>query len=346
MKKISFNLLTIFILVFTCFSCSKMDNTLHNDLIDFCFNYEYNVPGTELSYNFMWDGYDLNNKYGPKLDKENRLYSYLTEYLKPTNLYYLVYFNKNLLEENKNNFYEYEKKYSHNISNYHFSKYDEENIIDGKYYFSYQRQTSKNSSDIKYFTKNSLDDIKFIEDGYQLVFCATSKNAIIKENISKQKIINKEITIYKRVELKYIEETNAFVEYIFSGYEADNQKRINEAYNYVGEMVEVYPETYEEITSTSYPKLGMKDYNLVKTVSSEIVFDNDQRYLLLPRYLIVNSEKIDLLSNEVESDDDIYGDYKNQFKDAFFKEMDEKLSNYIYALYDYDKVSKIMQSNN
>ncbi len=346
MKKMHFNLLVIVMLVLTCFSCSKTEDTIHNELIDFYFNYEYNVPGTELSYNYMWDGYDLNNKYGPKLDKDNRLYSYLTEYLEPTNQYYLVYFERNLLDENKNNFYEYEKKYSHNKSNYHFSEYDEENIIDGKYYFSYQRRTSKNSRDIKYLIKNNLDDINFIEDGYQLVFCATSRKAIIKENISKQKIINKEITIYKRIELKYIEETNLFEEYIFSGYEAENQSRINEAYNYVGEMVEVYPETYEQIKSTSYPKLGMKDYNLIKTISCKIVFDNDIRYILLPRYLIDNAEKIDLLSNEIELDDDIFGNYKDAFKDAIYMEMDNKIGNYIYALYEYDKVSKIMQSNN
>lgn len=185
MKKKGFNLLIIFMLSFICFSCSKTEDTIHNELIDFYFNYEYNVPGTQLSYNYMWDGYDLNNKFGLKLDKEDRLYSYLTEYLEPTNQYYLVYFKRNLLEENKKNFYEYEKRNSHNQSNYHFSKYDEENIIDGKYYFSYQRQTTKKSKDIKYFIKNSLEEIQFIEEDYQLVFCATARKAVIKENISK-----------------------------------------------------------------------------------------------------------------------------------------------------------------
>ena len=45
----------------------------------------------ELSYKFLWDGYDLENKFGPNIPESERFYTYLTEYKECDDKFYLVY---------------------------------------------------------------------------------------------------------------------------------------------------------------------------------------------------------------------------------------------------------------
>ena len=86
------------IMILTCSECgytikdtSLDDTSIKNQLLEYNFSSLLSVPGRQLSYNFLWEGYDTENKYGPNINKENRLYTYLTEYLEEENGYHLLY---------------------------------------------------------------------------------------------------------------------------------------------------------------------------------------------------------------------------------------------------------------
>lgn len=346
-----FMLLGVIFLSPVCIGCEKENDYKFNShkieeaLMSFEFNYVFDVPGSELSYNHLWEGFDLENKFGPNIPKEERLFTYLTEYFENDNQYYLVYLKKNLIEEYEVWLQEYENNMANDIYNYHFSKYDEKHIIDGKYYFCFQKLSSKDSEDIVYYTANNLDNVKYTVDDYQLVFCATSKQAIIKENISKQELINKRITLYKRVELIFDHQYGTLKEYVFPNNEKLNQNMVKEMFDYVGEMIEVYPETYKDIEFSSYPILGMKNYFFQESVRSKVVIEDGKKYFLLPRYIDLNDEKLDLLSDDTDLFfyDDVFRKYKEEFKDALVKETTVTEGSYLCALYDYEKVVNIIK---
>ena len=94
----------------------------------------------------------------------------------------------------------------------------------------------------------------------------------------------------------------------------------------------------------SYPVLGMNNYFFAESIRSEVVIENGERCLLLPRYIISSTGGLDLLSDETNFffDDDVFREYKDEFKDAFVKETTTSGS-YLWGLYDYEKVVKIIE---
>ena len=50
-----------------------------------------------MSYAYLWDGYDMNNKFGPNIAKENKLATYLTLYGDIEDYYYLAYISKDTI---------------------------------------------------------------------------------------------------------------------------------------------------------------------------------------------------------------------------------------------------------
>lgn len=321
------------------------DNETKEALINFKFDYQFNIPDSDLSYNYLWKGYDLENKFGPSIPKEDRLFTYLTEYLEKDSQYYLVYLKEDLIEEYKEWLQEYENNFSKDADNYHFTKYDEQHIIDGKYYFCFQTLSNNDTKNIAYYTTDRLDNIEYTINNYQLVFCATSKQAVIKENISKQEVINKNITLYKRVELIFDDSNKTIKEYAFTNEERINQNMVKEMFDYVGEMIEVYPETYKEMEYGSYPILGMKNYFCQESVRSKVIIENGEKYFLLPRYIVSDDETLDLLSDETDLFfyDDVFREYKEEFKEALIKETTITEESYLCALYDYEKVINIIK---
>ncbi len=321
------------------------DNETKEALINFKFDYQFNVPDSDLSYNYLWKGYDLENKFGPSISKEDRLFTYLTEYREKDNQYYLVYLKEDLIEEYKEWLQEYENIFSKDADNYHFTKYDEQHIIDGKYYFCFQTLSNNDTKNIAYYTTDRLDNIEYTINNYQLVFCATSKQAVIKENISKQEVINKNITLYKRVELIFDDSNKTIKEYAFTNTERISQNMVKEMFDYVGEMIEVYPETYKEMEYGSYPILGMKNYFCQESVRSKVITENGEKYFLLPRYIVSDDETLDLLSDETDLFfyDDVFREYKEEFKEALIKETTITEDSYLCALYDYEKVINIIK---
>lgn len=74
------------------------------------FNYEIYKPGTQMSYAYLWDGYDMNNKFGPNIAKENKLATYLTLYGDIEDYYYLAYISKDTIANGMEWLSNYEKK--------------------------------------------------------------------------------------------------------------------------------------------------------------------------------------------------------------------------------------------
>lgn len=349
-----FLMLGVILMSTICTGCEKGNNNSINKiddnetkeaLINFKFDYQFIIPDSDLSYNYLWKGYDLENKFGPSIPKEDRLFTYLTEYLEKDSQYYLVYLKEDLIEEYEVWLQEYENNFSKDADNYHFTKHDEQHIIDGKYYFCFQKLSNNDTENIAYYTTDRLDNIKYTINDYQLVFCATSKQAVIKENISNQEVINKNITLYKRVELIFDDSNKTLKEYAFTNKEKINQNMVKEMFDYVGEMIEVYPETYKEMEYSSYPILGMKNYFCQKSVRSKVVIENGKKYFLLPRYIISDDETLDLLSDEIDLFfyDDVFREYKEEFKEALIKETTITEDSYLCALYDYEKVINIIK---
>lgn len=57
---------------------NKIDyNEIKEALINFKFDYQFNVPDSDLSYNYLWKGYDLENKFGHSIPKEYRYFQFL-----------------------------------------------------------------------------------------------------------------------------------------------------------------------------------------------------------------------------------------------------------------------------
>ena len=138
MKKI----IVLFVVSMFCFVCflgcenttgnlnekyfSEVENDRKDKVKNYDFTYEYNVPGAQLSYNYLWEGFDLENKFGLNLSEDKRLFTYLTEYEEQSDKYELVYLKQDLILENKQILMEYEQNNCQDQANYHFTAYDEE----------------------------------------------------------------------------------------------------------------------------------------------------------------------------------------------------------------------------
>ena len=316
------------------------DANLISDLANYDLKYELVVPGNSMTYNYLWDGYasaDVNKSL------EVRYYTYLTEYKACDEKYYLLYLKTNALPKYEDEGLNYEDMRSHDPYNYHFSSYASEEIIDGKYLNAFKLASDKDYSELKMYVVDDISNIKFKVDDYQLIFAAKKKDATIKENVSLAKAINKDITLYVKYDLIFNDFNVSPSYYTFKTSEADNQKKLNEAFAVTGEVLEAFPIEYEDKTCVYVPNFGLNIYKNFHRL--EVLEEDGSKYLLLPRYE-VNDNK-DLLSLDYEAflNEDIYGNYKELFKDSFVKATSEVSNGYIMGLYDYDKVSSIISNN-
>lgn len=83
-----------------------------------------------MSYAYLWDVYDMNNKFGPNIAKENKLATYLTLYGDIEDYYYLAYISKDTIANGMEWLSNYEKNNHNDTNNYHFSSYQDNNTID------------------------------------------------------------------------------------------------------------------------------------------------------------------------------------------------------------------------
>lgn len=66
-------------------------------------------------------------------------FSFLTEYKENDNTYYLAYIKQSKISEYKSYMQGYEDNNDVGDQNYHFVSYDNEKVIDGKYYFAFKK---------------------------------------------------------------------------------------------------------------------------------------------------------------------------------------------------------------
>lgn len=321
-----------------------LDSNIQNQLVQYNFLYEFKVPDSDISYNCMWEGYDLENKFGPQIPKENRLYTYLTEYYEAEPGYFVVYLKDSLINDLKDIFKAYEASASLDINNYHFSEYSKEEIIDGKYLFAYQPYEYKQDSDISFYHVKDYKDILYKIGDYQLVFCCQQKKGLIKENLSRKEAINKNINLYLREELIFADKNKSPERYVFNTYEQYNKKMVKELFGYVGERIEVFHKAYEDMEYGYYPLLGNGLFGL-KTVRADILSVDNVKYVVLPRYVLDGKNKIDLLDENTNFifEEDVFREYKADFLKAFFRLYDNNTKYMEYGLYKYSEVLKILK---
>lgn len=286
---------------------------------DFALEYEWDVPGSHMSYETVWGNGDFS-------EKRNK-YTYKVKYSENIDDYYLLYLNKNDIKSLSTWFFEYEEMQSEYTN--HFI--NDDSIVDGKYALGAQKN---NIDDVKVMHVESLEKISYeIETNYQLVMCLQGKTIEIVMNASRKESINKEVRLLRRFELQYDKTTNKVDKYEFTSNEKESIEFVDKAFSYVGSRLEVYPIAFESMDYCYAPFYGFgNSYQPTKRI--DIV---DDSYITLKRYETWNEKKYDLLEGlgECPNQLDVYFDFREEFKSAFI-EMDEKDSD--YAHYDISKV--------
>ena len=134
--------------------------------------------------------------------------------------------------------------------------------------------------------------------------------------------------------------------YLFDNEEQFNQKQLDKMFNYVGEMIESFPMTYEEIEFSYFPILGLGEYWFFQCIRAEVLIVDSQKLILLPRYIVSGDEYLDLLSYETNLffEEDVFRGYKELFSTAFVAETDIFDSFNLMGLYDYSIVVSIISN--
>lgn len=340
----------IFGIIFILASCTKKnlglaiieDTDIKTALFNYNFDYKIFMPGSQMSYNYLWDGYDTNNKFGPNLSNEDKLSTYLTSYGDIDDNYYLIYIKSSIINKNLDWLSSYQKNNISDSNNYHFTLFNEDTIIDGKYLFLYQNTTMTLNNNMKFYSTDDINSIRLNIEDYKLAFCSTRKKIIIKDNLSSNKKLNQEIFAYNRYEIIF--DNSEAKHYEFSTFEKNNQNLINNMFNYKGEMIEVFSEQSQFSGALYFPMLGLKNKNFNLPIRASIINNNNKKCVLLPRYIINNETKLDLFDESTDFTyyEDVFGKYKSLFKNAYLEDTNDTNENYLMALYDYEKVSKII----
>lgn len=298
--------------------------------------YELFVPGNDvISYNVLWTGYDIENSHGPKIPKEERFYTYLTDYEENKDSYYLVYLKKQDLTSFSSWYESYSRNHKSDDMNYHFS--DDKDVIDGKYLLYAQKNHIDDYLVLKTY---QIDDVFFSYQDYQLALCLQKKTLTIEKNVSLDITLNKKTSLLRRFELFFDQETNQMKRYSFDYPEKTNTDIIDSLFSYHGKRLEAYPRSFEEMSYCHSPFIGLWKSGYISTKRADILEDG----ILLPRYLKTKEESIDLLNEDTDfsSTEDIYRSFKSLFLSAYIKGSDISDSTYQYALFDEDKVEDII----
>ena len=322
------------------------DEELINKLFEYNYYYQYSL-WENPPYRLLWDG-ELNkdNYYdGYYVEEGDRVFfTYLIEYQQKDEGYYLLYLNKDLAKEYREIVKGYSEQFT-DFSNLCFSYYNKYIIIDGKYSYCHYRESGSLES-IKVLKAKTLDEVKLYLDDYQLVFCAESKKAIIKENLSTGEIINNEMTIFKRC---FIEFDKNGKNPICSDYENITNsyliKKVEKQFDYEGLRIEINYKDYEEAKYDCFPKKRSHE-EMVGFISAEITNINGTDYVILPKYDLLLSIDLLLENSKLNYDNDVFGSHKGEFLDAYFQDYNKAIIlHYNLALYEYDKVKEIIKEN-
>lgn len=307
-----------------------------NAVFNFALEYQLKVPDSDLSYNVLWTGYDLCNKFGPTITKQHRFFTYLTRYQENQNSFWLLYLPKSDISEAGDWLTSYKENHGRDSKNYHFA--EEENVIDGKFLLYSQKNNLVNFS--VYYT-NDLSLVPFTILDQQLVVCLQVKTIVIEENVSLGIKINKGVDVLRRFELVYNEETRKIEQYVFAFPEKSNVLYVDDIFSYQGKRIEAYPSEFENIDYCYCPLMGLEGSGLHKTVRANII---DEK-IILPRYVYYDGEFIDLLdsNSDLFFVEDVYREFKDLFLEAYLYDYVYSQGLYQYAAFDYEKVDSIIK---
>ena len=303
---------------------TKVKYNVEIRLFYFDLNYKYTVPGNFLSYNYLWDGVRYDGDSDSTDLQERETYTFLTDYHEKEDGYYLVYLTKNRIAEVSEKLKEYETAYA-NKPEYHFSAYDDDKIIDGKYLFSCRwLMYGITAAEAKFLKAEKLEDVPLVIGEYKLVLCAERKTATIKQNVTTGEELGKEIALYKKTVLKFESENGKPSEYLFETDEGVLQKITDENFALTGELLEAYSSSFANREYAYFPMIDDRVTHRVKTVT-----ENGKKYVDLPYYEYIGNESR------------LFGGHTQEFENAFYKRVDE---NSIDALFDYDAVAEIIKT--
>lgn len=325
------------------------DKEIIKKLIGIQLDYSIGGYGFCIDYTYLWDGVHCKVKDGllkGEISKENcgRGYTYLTEYLEKSNDYYLIYVKKNYINENKDKLDEGKNYIRDFYEACLFSDPNEINKIDGKYLYCF-RKVDYTEEDVKVFKTNNLDEIKLYLDDYQLVLCAESKEILVKENVSTGEKLDCTKLMFKRKLIEIGENEYFLKEYSVEVDESIEMIDEND-FDYVGEMLEFHYEKYYINEKYLIFPVSKHNYFYFGFETAKVLTLENERYVLLPRYTKGGSDLLE--ENDYENIDMnimIFGDYKEEFKKAFYKITDEVLSSCIMGLYKYEDVTDVIKSN-
>lgn len=172
------------------------------ELLQYDYNYVYEVEGATMTHDVLWDGYDHETVGDSLVSKESRYYTYYVEYHdRVDDSLYLAYIKKSLITEllktvSENKFRDTEK----------MTSYDDEDIIDGKFLLELQKEGRKD--EITWKKVNDVEDAVFSYDDVQLAGAFKTKKISIYENVSNKTEINKTVNYYCR---DVLEKTNGVI---------------------------------------------------------------------------------------------------------------------------------------
>ena len=357
MKNLSFNnkknkVLLLFTMVIGLSSCFNNGETLKettdpnviNGLQSVDLTYRLNDSGVEQPFYCLWDG----PKPGPVVQPYS---TFLTDYHEIEEEFYLVYLKKEVIESNRQQIKKFEEKNNaadnvYDMSNYHFSSYKDDNIIDGKHYFAFKRANKIAPNDIKYYVAKDLRDIKFQIDDFQLTMCAKRKGATILESVSynRNNTINKDIQIYNRYELIFKNNWSSPTFYEFEGFEKYNQKKLSDIFELQGLRIDAFKDEYDNETIFSCPRVGIRSDFLIGS-GAQVIKEDGRELIVLPRYIRYPdiNDNPDLFSyNSSDPLLNVFGGHKKVFQKAFIGLSDEYSPRFIMGFYDYKQVVKII----
>ncbi len=312
------------------------DERLKSSLYGFNLQYQLITPGTQMSYNTLWTGWDSENKYGPNIPREHRFFTYLTKYEANQDSFFFLYLPRSVIEDSRTWLEEY-KRNMDDDPNYHFV--DEETVIDGKFLLYAQQN---NIDDYLVYHTSDYSSAPFVISDYQLAICLQMKPLTIEKDVSRDRTLGKRIALFRRFELICNESSTSLQPYSFDDSGAQSIRYIDDLFSYQGRRIEAYPASFEETSFFHLPSSVLAGTGCQKTIRANL----EGEAILLPRYINSSSGLIDLLDPDFHSitEEDVFRDFKAAFLDAFIRDFDYSDGIYKYGLFDYSKVEQIIYS--
>ena len=314
------------------------------------YDFECKVYATQKSdrdFLYLWNIEKTND-----LPTDKNYYSYMIEYGEQNSDFYLVYLKSERIAECRQYLEEYynarvdEKNFK---NNYYFTpQHDNEAVVDGKYLFAFVNLGGK-AEDLKLCKASDITQAALhLADGWQLVFCVKERSALLMENMSTGKLINKDMTVYASLALEYNDAGQ-----VRDLQDKNNvQQYVDTCFDRSATLVQLYPEKIEEMTVLCHPQDGWtgEEAWLVRVYIS-VVEKDGIKYFALPKYHQYGGKgKFDLFG-DFDGDDVIFGTKETEFYDAYVRMPEEgefsgvPLGYYLYlfGLYDYDKVCELLR---